>query len=173
MQKHSGIQPSNCNGGMDDLESFQTCLEEIKTTMSQEDPSLHAVLGEIVSSKQPIEEGDILQVFQSILRENHRTLRVFLAKRVRANFSEEEVHQLQPIDEYKPTEADKLRIKNEGIQLGCLLVQKTKGETQLPSHKMVSDNKCLGNLEATQLAVYKKQVEHVLPASNQHHERKL
>ena len=37
----------------------------------------------------------------------------------------------QPIDEFKLTEADKLQIRNEGIQLGCLLVQKTKGETQL------------------------------------------
>ena len=120
-----------CNGGMDDLESFQACLEEIKTDMSQEDPSLYAVLGEIASSKQPIEEGDIFQAFQSILREKHRTLRVLPAEKVRASFSEEEAHQLQPIDEYKPTEADKLQIKNEGIQLGCLLVQKTKGETQL------------------------------------------
>ena len=48
---------------MDDLESFQACLEEIKANMSQEDPSLYAVLGEIVSSKQPIEEGDIVSSF--------------------------------------------------------------------------------------------------------------
>ena len=88
MQKHSGIQPSNCNGGMDDLENFQVCLEVIKTNMSQEDPSLYAVLGEIVSSKQPIEEGDIFQAFQSIMREKHRTLRVLLAEKVRANFSQ-------------------------------------------------------------------------------------
>ena len=56
---------------------------------------------------------------------------MLLAEKVRASFSEKEAHQLQPIDEYKPTEADKLQIRNEGIQLGSLLVQKTKGETQL------------------------------------------
>ena len=129
MQKQSGILPPN-NGGMDDLESFQACLEEIKRDMSQEDPSLSAVLGEIASSKQPIAEGDIFQAFQSILREKQR-LRVLPPEKVRASFSEEEAHQLQLIDEYKPTEADKLQIKNKGIQLGCCLVQKTKGETQL------------------------------------------
>ena len=116
---------------MDDLENFQAWSEEIRRDMSQEYPSLYAVLGEISSSKQPIAEGDISQAFQSILRGKHRTLRVLPPEKVRASFSEEEAHQLQPTDEYKPTEADKLQIKNEGIQLGCLLVQKTKGETQL------------------------------------------
>ena len=113
------------------MKAPQACLEEIKTYLSQTNPSLVAVLGEIASSKQPIEEGDIFQAFQSILRKKHRTLRVLPAEKVRASFAEEEAHQLQPIDEYKPTEADKLQIRNEGIQLGCLLVQKTKGETQL------------------------------------------
>ena len=131
MQKQSGIQPLNFHNGMDDFESFQACLEAIRTDMSQEDPFLYVVLGEIVSSKQPIAEGDIFQIFQHILREQHRTRRVLPPEKVRTNFSEEEVHQLQPIDEYKPIEADKLQIKNEGIQLGCLLVQKAKGETQL------------------------------------------
>ena len=86
------------------------------------------MFGEITSSKHPIVEGDIFQVFQRILKEKHRALRVLQAK-TRANFTEEETHQL-PIDEY-PTEADQLQIRNEGIQLGCLLVQKTQGETQL------------------------------------------
>ena len=88
------------NGDLEDLESFQTCIEEVKTDMSKTNPSLYEVLGEITSSKQPIEEGDISQIFQSILREKHRALRV-------------------------------LQEKHKGIQLGCLLVQKTKGETQL------------------------------------------
>ena len=127
MTAQGGIQPSIFEGGL----AFQSWAEEIKTDMSKADPSLSAVLGEIASSKQPIEEGDIFQAFQSILREKHRTLRVLQAEKVRASFSEDEAHQLQPIDEYKPTEADKLQIKNEGIQLGCLLVQKTQGETQL------------------------------------------
>ena len=89
------------------------------------------VLGEIASSKQPIEEGDIFQTFQSIMKEKHRALGVLQAERETANFTKEETHQLQPSDEYKLTEADKLQLRNEGIQLGCLLVQKTKGETQL------------------------------------------
>ena len=126
-----GIQPPNFNGGVDDLERFQACLEEIKTSMSQENPSLYEVLGELASSKQPIKEGDVFQAFQSILREKHRALRVLQEERERTNFSEEEAHQPQPIDEYTPTEADKLQIKHEGIQLGCLLVQKTKRKTQL------------------------------------------
>ena len=99
--------------------------------MSKTNPSLYEVLGETASSKQPIEEGDIFQALQSILREKHRALRVLLAEKVRASFTEEEAYQLQLIDEYNPTEADKLQIKNDGIQLGCLLVQRTKGETQL------------------------------------------
>ena len=99
--------------------------------MSKTNPSLYEVLGEIASSKQPIEEGDIFQAFQNILREKHRALRVLQEEKERASFSEEEAHQPQPLDEYTPTEADKLQIKHEGVQLGCLLVQKTKGETQL------------------------------------------
>ena len=81
--------------------------------------------------------------------------------------------QLQPIDEYMTTEADKLQIKNEERQLGCLLVQKTKGETQLQVCRWLSTANMLGNLEATQLAVHSKQVEHPLRASSQHHEDKL
>ena len=91
-------------------------------------PYLYEVLGEIASSQHPIVEGDILQAFQSILEEKHRALRVLQAQKTRASFTEEETHQL--IDEY-PTEADKLQIRSEGIQLGCLLVQTTQGETQL------------------------------------------
>ena len=82
MQELSGIQPSN-NGGMDDLESFQACLAEIRTTMSKKHPSLDVVLGEIASSKQPIEEGDIFQAFQSIMKEKHRALGVLQAERER------------------------------------------------------------------------------------------
>ena len=66
MQKQTGIQPSNFNCGVDDLESFQAWAEEIKTNMSKENPSLYEVLGEISSSKQPIEEGDIFQASQNI-----------------------------------------------------------------------------------------------------------
>ena len=78
----SGTQPLY-NSGMDDLESFQECLEEIKLIMTQENPSLDVVLGEIVSSKQPIAEGNIFQVFQSILKNKHKALRVLQAERER------------------------------------------------------------------------------------------
>ena len=122
MQEQRGFQAPIFNGDLEDLENFQACIEEIKTDMSKTNPSLYEVLGEIVSYKQPIEEGDIFQIFQSILREKHRALRVLQEEKERTNFSEEEAHQLQPIDEHTPTEADKLQIKHEGIQLGCLLV---------------------------------------------------
>ena len=136
-QEVKGIRPLN-NGGVDDLESFQAWAEGIKTDMSRENPSLYEVLGEIVSSKQPIEERDILQASQRIKKEKQRTLRVLQARKEGTNFIEEKVHQLQPVDESKTTEADKLQIEHEGRQLGCLLVQKTKGETQLQVSRWLS-----------------------------------
>ena len=107
MREHSGTHPPTY-GGMVDLESFRACIEEVKeeAEASTKNPYLHEVFGEIVSSQHPIVEGDIFQVFQSILKEKPRALRVLQAKKTRANFTEEETHQL-PIDEY-PTEADKL-----------------------------------------------------------------
>ena len=98
--------------------------------MSQINPSLYEVLGEIASSKQPIGEDDILQASQSIMKEKHRVLRVLQAKMERASFTTEQAHQL-PIDEYKTIEADKLQTREAERQLGCLLVMNTKGETQL------------------------------------------
>ena len=130
VQELSGIQPSN-NGGVDDLESFQACLAEIRTTMSKKHPSLDVVLGEIASSKQPIEEGDISQAFQSIMKEKHRALGVLQAERERKSKLHRRRDSSTSAYEHKLTEADKLQLRNEGIQLGCLLVQKTKGETQL------------------------------------------
>ena len=82
----SGSQPLY-NSGMNDLESFQECLEEIKLIMTQENPSLDVVLGEIASSKQPIAEGNIFQAFQSILNK-HKALRVLQAEREKASFGE-------------------------------------------------------------------------------------
>ena len=128
--EQTGSQPPN-SGGVDDLESFQVCMGEIRRHMSREHPSLYEVLGEIASSKQPIEEGDIFRASQNIMKEKQRALRVLQGEEERASFTEEEAYQPQPIDEEKPTEADKLQIKHACIQLGCLLVQKTKGETQL------------------------------------------
>ena len=136
MQKQIGIQSPTFDGGLDDLESFQVWAEKIKTNMSQTNPYLYEVLGEIVSSKQPIQEGDIIQTSQRIMKEKQRTLRVPQAKTERANFKKEEAHQL--IEEHKSTEADKLQRRNEGRQLGCLLVQKTKRETQLQVTKWFS-----------------------------------
>ena len=71
------------------------------------------------------------------MKEKQRALRVPQAKTERANFKEEEAHQLS-IEEHRSTEADKLQRKNEGRQLGCLLVQKTKGETQLQVTRWLS-----------------------------------
>ena len=115
---------------LDDLESFQAWAKEIQTNMSQADPSLYEVLGEIASSKQSIEEGDIIQASQRIMKERQKALRAHRAKTERASFKEEESHQLS-IDGHRSTEAYKLQKRSEGRQLGCLLVQKMKGETQL------------------------------------------
>ena len=89
MQERSGIH-SPIYGDVADLESFQACIEEVKkeAAASTEDPNLHEVLGEIVSSQHPIVEGDIFRVFRA------SALRVLQAKKTRANFTEEETHQL-------------------------------------------------------------------------------
>ena len=128
MRKRQGTQTS-CHGDLADLESFQSSREEIRAFMSQVNPSLYEVLGEIASSMQPIREGDILQASQRNLSKGHRALRALQAKIKHASFTEDEAH--QSVDEYTPTEADKLRTRQAERQLGCLLVMKTKGETQL------------------------------------------
>ena len=110
--------------------------KDIKTNMSQADPSLYEVLGEISFSKQPIEEGDIIQASQRIKKERQKALRVLRAKKQRASFEEEKAH--QSTDEHRSTEAYKLQRRNEVRQLGCLLVQKTKGETQLQVTRWLS-----------------------------------
>ena len=140
-----GLQPSVFEGGLDDLESSQAWTAEIKTYLSQANPALYEVLGQTAASKQPIDEDGLVKASQDVLRENHRTLRVLQAKIARANVSEAEASGQQPINEDNPPEADqrteydfkleldrnKLQVQNEGRQLGYLLVQKTKGETQL------------------------------------------
>ena len=131
MQKPRGILPL-IDSGMDDLESFQTWSEEIKTKMSQTNPLLHVVFGEIASSKQPIEEENILQTSQKIMEEKQRVSRV-----PRASFKEKEAHQ-KHMTEPRSKEAYKLQIENEGRQLGCLLVQRTQGETQLQVTRWLS-----------------------------------
>ena len=75
MQKQKGIQ--SANGGVDDLERFQAWAEGIKTIMSRANPYLYEVLGEIVSSQQPIGGGDILQTSQNIMRKNREHLECF------------------------------------------------------------------------------------------------
>ena len=110
MREYRGTQAPLFDGDLDDLESFQACREEIRTYMSQVNPSLYEVLGEIASSMQPIGEGDILQASQRIMKEKHRALRVFQAKMKTASFTEEKAPQLTSA-ECKPTEADKLQTK--------------------------------------------------------------
>ena len=75
---------------VDDLESFQACLEEIKTDISREYPYLYEVLGgELASSEQPIEEGDIFRASQNIMKEKQRALRALQGEEQRTNFTEE------------------------------------------------------------------------------------
>ena len=147
MLNQRGIQPSTFEGGLDDLEGFQAWAEEIKTYLSQSDPALYEVLEQTATSKQPIEEESMIKTSQDIMKDKHKTLRVLQAKIARANLANtfEEDGELPPIDEANPPEADErteydfklelernqLQVKNEGRQLGYLLVQKTKGEAQL------------------------------------------
>ena len=140
-----GLQPSVFEGGLDDLESFQAWTEEIKTFLSQTNPALYDVLGQTAASKQPIDEDWAGESFTRCLkRESYR--RVLQAKIARAKMPEAEVTSFRNHwNEEAPPEADqqtefdfkleldrnKLQVQNEGRQLGYLLVQKTKGETQL------------------------------------------
>ena len=148
MLNHRGIQPSTFEGGLDDLEGFQAWAEEIKTYLSQSDPALYEVLEQTASSRQPIGEESMIKASQDILKDKHKALRVLQARITRAKLagSLEEDAQPEPIDEEAPQpEADERteydfklelernqpQVKNEGRQLGHLLVQKTKGEAQL------------------------------------------
>ena len=147
MLNQRGIQPSTFEGGLDDLEAFQAWAEEIKTYFSQADPALYEVFEYTASSKQPIEEEGMIKASQDIMKDKHKALRVLQAKIARASLAStfEEDGELPPVDEANPPEADErteydfklelernqLQVKNEGRQLGYLLVQKTKGEAQL------------------------------------------
>ena len=106
--------------------------------------------------KQPIEEESMIKASQDIMKDKHKALRVLQAKIARASLASsfEEDAQLPPIDEEAPPEADErteydfklelernqLQVKNEGRQLGYLLVQKTKGEAQLQVRRWQSTN---------------------------------
>ena len=145
-----GLQPSTFEGGLDDLESFQAWAEEIKTFMSQANPPLYEVLGQTAASKVPIEE-ELVKASQDVLKETHRALRVLQAKIARAGMTEEQRTAAGALNEEAPPEADqqtefdwklelernKLQVPNEGRQLGYLLVQKTKGETQLQVRRWI------------------------------------
>ena len=76
MLNQRGIQPSTFEGGLDDLEGFQAWAEEIKTYLSQSDPALYEVLEQTASSKQPIEEENMIKTSQDIMKDKHKTLRV-------------------------------------------------------------------------------------------------
>ena len=146
-----GLQPSVFEGGLDDLESFQAWAEEIKTYLSQTNPALHEVLGQTAVSKQPIDEDGLAKASEDVLKEKHRALRVLQAKVSRASLMSEADQEAFELDEDDPPEADpktefefkqelglnKLQVQNEGRQLGYLLVQKTKGETQLQLRRWI------------------------------------
>ena len=146
-----GLQPSVFEGGLDDLESFQAWAEEIKTYLSQSNPALYEVLGQTAVSKQPIDEDGLAKASEDVLKEKHRALRVLQAKVSRASMMSEAEQEAFELDEDDPPEADpktefefkqeldlnKLQVQNEGRQLGYLLVQKTKGETQLQLRRWI------------------------------------
>ena len=102
-----GIQPL-LHSGSDDLESFLAWSEQIKLDMSVTNPLPYHVLGNLAFSKHAI-AGQ--------------------TKAGQASFSEQKSHQHSGED--RAREAKELQIRSEGRQLGCLLVQRTQGETQL------------------------------------------
>ena len=101
-------------------------------------------------SKQPIDEDGLAKASEDVLKEKHKALRILQAKVTRANMTEVEQEAFE-LDEENPPEADpktefefkqeldlnKLQVQNEGRQLGYLLVQKTKGETQLQLRRWI------------------------------------
>ena len=146
-----GLQPSVFEGGLDDLESFQAWAEEIKTYLSTTNPALYEVLGQTAVSKQPIDEDGLAKASEDVLKEKHKALRILQAKVARASLMTEAEQEAFELDEDEPPEADpksefefkqeldlnKLQVQNEGRQLGYLLVQKTKGETQLQLRRWI------------------------------------
>ena len=149
-----GLQPSTFEGGLDDLESFQAWAEEIKTYLSRSNPALYEVLGQTAASKQPIDEDGLVKVSEDVLTEKHRALRVLQAKVSRASLMTEAEQETLELNEDDPPEADpktefefkqeldlnKLQVQNESRQLGYLLVQKTKGETQLQVRRWIQSS---------------------------------
>ena len=152
MHGPKGIQPSVFEGGLDDLESFQAWAEEIKTYISSSNPALYDVLGQTAVAKDPIDEAGLAKASEDVLKEKHKALRLLQARVARANMTQQELAAAGALDEEAPPEADpksefefqqelasnKLQVQNEGRQLGYLLVQKTKGETQLQLRRWIS-----------------------------------
>ena len=114
MMKLRGIQPLDCNSGLDDLESFVAWSEQIKLDMSECNPLLYQVLENIAFSMNPIAGGDNFQT-----------------QSAHASFSQGMSHPHSGAD--KEREARELQIRSEGRQLGCLLVQRTKGRPTFKS----------------------------------------
>ena len=146
-----GIQPSVFEGGLDDLESFQAWAEEIKTYLSATNPALYEVLGQTAVAKHPIDEDGLAKASEDVLKEKHKALRILQAKVARASLMSEAEREAFELDEEDPPEADpksefefkqeldlnKLQVQNKGRQLGYLLVQKTKGDTQLQLRRWI------------------------------------
>ena len=116
MMKPGGIQPLP-HSGLDDFERFLAWSEWIKLDMSKGNPSLFKVLGEVATSKHPITEGESFQTWSGASFSRGMSTYSFGADTTE--------------------EAKKLREK-EGRELGCLLVQRTQGETQLQVTKWLS-----------------------------------
>ena len=63
VKKRGGPQASNTHDVLGDLQSFITWSEEIKLDMSCDNPPLYELLGSLVFSTQPIEEGSVQTSF--------------------------------------------------------------------------------------------------------------
>ena len=110
-EEQQGSQLLDLHSSLVDLESFSAWSLQIKLDMSWNNPLLYKVLDNIAYSKDPIEGGENFQAES------------------KASFFQGMSHQNKGVDREK--EARELQISREGRELGCLLVQRTQGETQL------------------------------------------
>ena len=121
-EEQQGSQPLDLHSSLVDLESFSAWSLQIKLDMSWNNPLLYKVFDNIAYSKDPIEGGENFQ-----------------AESKEASFFQGMSHQNKGVDREK--EARELQISREGRELGCLLVQRTQGETQLQvTKRLVATN---------------------------------
>ena len=129
----------------------------------------------------------LVKISEDVLTEKHRALRILQAKIAHASLMTEAEQETFELNEEDPPEADaktefdfkqeldlnKLQVQNEGCQFGYLLVQKTKGETQLQVRRWIQSSNGWEAWRQLNLLHSIKQEEHALQACVEPREPKL